>query len=925
MVDFNIVNLDVSLLGTQYNVRNGIGTSSFGAPTTAASNRSPSVITPWAEEDDRSLLRRYNQIRNKTNFINENTDAVREAGFDKDNKALFTLYSALNDLRTIAEYASDTGTSTSAIAGLSTQFQTGLSQVDSYLKSAELDKLILMAGEKKSYVTTEAGMGKDERDITGGIVAATSDTSAILGLNGDEVFTININTISENEDITIDLSEISGTVSLESLKDLINQKISEVTTVNGNGETVSKYKSRVSVEEVEEGKFALKFDVDGVEKLSFSADSYDPALIIAGTEKSGDFGSITGGTLTKYTDLENADPTKTFSAEIQGIDENGFVIPASGDDEDAEETQSTTVTFNTSPVALEVDSQGNTYVVGTTEGDLGGQFNGAETSDVFLSKYDSTGNLLWSRLVGASDQAEAFDIAIDADDNVVIAGKSNEELISGDVFSGTDSFVSKFSSSGEELWTQQLDTIATDQANSLTVDANGDVYFTGQVSGRIDATTTANGGEDVTLVKLDGDNGIIREKIQYGGANDDIGRNIAIADDGNLLVLAEEDGNAVIRKLDVNDLTNTLATYDIGDLGGGEITGIAVDGTDVYVTGTTLSGSLNGGTVANSYSGGRDGFVTKLSDNGTGFTADYTTYVGTSASDSIADISVANGSIYVAGTTSGTLSGETKTGVTDGFVTTMDAVTGAITSEQQLGGIQSGYNDATAISFVENGSSVLDKLGLPTGSVDSTETRNIETQTSARAGDYFYISVNGGRDIKIDIREGDTYDTLATRINTYSTRNLEATVTYGENGPALKIQAQNGAQIDFKAGESGRDALTKLGLEERSILASEVLFDFDDSDEIDPNDLGGVFALGLNNAFNFSNKQEAEYIMGQLDSAIRVIQSAHRSLTFDPIKAQLLAEAKNNFGPAPAYLQERLARYQDGLNRVLAVTGGSII
>ncbi|MCC3861935.1 hypothetical protein [Pseudemcibacter aquimaris] len=925
MVDFNLVNLDVSLLGTQYNVRNGIGTSSFAAPSSAAQSRTPAVITPWAEEDDRSLLSRYNQIRNKTNFINENTSAVREAGFDKDNKALFTIYSAINDLRTIAEYASDSGTLSSQIAGLSTQFQTGLSQVDDYIKSAELDKLILMAGEKKSYVTTESALGKDDRDYVGGVVAAVSDTAPILGLNGDEVFTINIDTISENEDITIDLSEISGTVSLENLKDLINQKISEITTLNNEGQTVGKYKTRASVEEVEDGKFALKFDIDGIEKISFSAASSDPALIVAGTERSGDFGSIIGGTLTKYSNIDSADPTKSFSTEIQGIDENGFVIPADSDDEGATETQSTTVTFNTTPVALQVDSQGNTFVVGTTEGDLGGQINGAETSDVFLSKYSSTGELLWSRLVGASDQAEAFDIAIDANDNVVIAGKTNEELITSDVFAGTDSFVSKFSSSGEELWTQQLDTIATDQANSLTVDANGDVYFTGQVSGRIDATTTANGGEDVTLVKLDGDNGIVREKVQYGGAGDDIGKNIAIADDGNLLVLAEEDGNAVIRKLDANDLTNTLATYDIGDLDGGEITGIAVDGTDVYVTGTTLSGSLNGGTVANSYSGGRDGFVTKLSDNGGSFSADFTTYVGTAASDSIADLSIANGSVYVAGTTTGTLSGESKTGITDGFVTKIDATSGSITSQDQLGGIASGYNDAAAISFVANGSSVLDKLGLQTGTIDNDQTRNIETQTSAREGDYFYISVNGGRDIKIDIREGDTYDTLATRINTYSTRNLKATVTYGDEGPALKIQAQNGSTVEFKAGEDGRDALSKLGLEERSIIASEVLFDLDDSDEIDPNDLGGIFALGLNNAFNFGNKQEAEYIMGALDDALRVIESAHRSLTFDPLKAQLLAEAKNNFGPAPAHLQERLSRYQDGLQRVLAVTGGTII
>ena len=100
------------------------------------------------------------------------------------------------------------------IVGLSAQFQSGLSQVDQYLRDAEIDKLILLAGEKKSFVTSEVGLGKDDRDITDNVVAAISDTTAIVGLNGDEVFTININTISDNDDVTIDLSEISGTLSL---------------------------------------------------------------------------------------------------------------------------------------------------------------------------------------------------------------------------------------------------------------------------------------------------------------------------------------------------------------------------------------------------------------------------------------------------------------------------------------------------------------------------------------------------------------------------------------------------------------------------------------------------------------------------------------------------------------------------------------
>lgn len=923
MVDFNLIRLDVSLLGTQFNASNGIGASAFGTTASSSANRGPAVITPWAEEDDSSLVRRYNQIRNKTSFINEKTSAVKEAGSDKDDKALFTLYAALNDLKTIAEYAKDNKTSSSLIAGLSNQFQTGLAQIDDYVRNAELDKLVLMAGEKKSYVTSEAGLGKNDRDIKGQIVAI-SETAQLSGLSGNEVFTISLSDgFSTADDIVIDLSELSGEISLKDIKDLVNSKIAEIKEINGSGQTVNKYKSRLTIEEYEEGKFGFKFDINGIEEVSITAAASEPAIILTGTNKSGDFGSSETGTLTKYKNLDGSGLNKPYDIEIAGIDENGFVIPASADDEKSEETPATTVKYETTPVAVKVDSQGNSFVVGTTQGDIGGQFNGAQTSDVFLSKYDSTGNLLWARLVGASDEAEAFGLEIDADDNVIIAGKTNEELIASDVFSGTDSFITKYNGSGEEKWTRQLDTISLDQANSLTTDAEGNVYVTGQISGRLDITTTHSGANDAYVVKLGTASGTVLETAQFGTSEQDYGKEIAVSYDGNLLVVSEEDGNAILRKLDKDNLDTTLATYDLGNLAGGGITGISVDGGDVYISGSTLSGSLNGGSIANAYNGGEDGFVVKLSDQATGFAADWTTFLGSGSKDSVAGIDVYNGAVYAAGTTAGTLSGETHTGVTDAFVAKIDTVSGAVDFQNQLSGT-SGYNKATGIAVAENGSSILDTLGLPTGKIDKIEVRNIETQTSLRAGDHFYISVNDGRKIKIDIRDGDTFDRLANRINTYSTRNLKASVTFGENGPALKLEAKNGAEINFISGADGRDALAKLGLEERRILSPEVLFDLDEEDKIDPEKLGGVFALGLNNAFSFSNRKEAEYIFNQLDRAIQVIQSAHRSLTFDPLRAQVLEDAKNNFGPAPAHLQERLSRYQDGLQRVLAVTGGTI-
>lgn len=924
MVEFNLISLDVSLLGLYSNAKSGIGTSSFFPSSATASSRGAAVVTPWAVENTNSLLNRYNKIRSKSNFINENTAAVRAAGFDKDDKALFTLYSALTDLRTIAQYAADKGTATTSIASLSAQLSGGILQINDYIRSAELDKLLLMSGEKKSFMISDASLGKNDRDIVGGRIAAISETSPILNLNGDEVFTINIeaSSILQN-DITIDLSQISGEITLTSLKNYINSKIGEITTVNSNGDTVGAYKTRVKINEISEGHFGFTFDVDGIEKLTFSAATSDPALIIAGTTKLNEFGAIETGTLTKYTDLNGSGLSTSYSQEIAGVDEFGFVFPEK--DADGNVIDPSKQVFETTPQATAVDAQGNVYVVGTTQGDIDGQINDAKTQDVFLSKFSSTGVLLWSRLIGASDEAEAFALAIDSQDNVIIGGKVNEELIASDVFSGTDSFVAKFSNSGQVLFVRQLDTISTDQVNDLTIDANDDIYFTGQVTGQFDVTTTDNGGVDATIVKIDGSSGIVTQTSQFGSAADDIGAQIAIASDGHILVAAVEDGRAVVRKLDKNNFENTLATYDIGDLNGGTITGISVEGSDIYITGSSQNGSLNGGTVSTAYSGGSDGFVAKLNDGGSSLAADWITYIGTTASDEISGLTVQNGAVYVAGTTGGVLSGETGTGITDGFSAKIDATTGATLWQEQLQGAVAGYNQSTAIAYSTNGSSVLDKLGLASGTIDNSEVRNIETQTSARVGDHFYISINEGRKIKIAIRADDTFQTLADRIDNLSLKSIKATVTLGVDGPQLKIEATRGAHIEFSAGKEGSDALHKLGLEERSILAAGLLFDLGGSGQIDPNDLGGVFALGLNSGFSFSDKTQAEYIFTKLDHAINVIQSAHRSLTFDPIRAQLLQNSKNNIGPAPAHLQAQLERYQDGLRRVLAVTGGTFI
>ena len=927
MADFSsytLIGFDADLLGSYFNARSVARTVAAIQNTPRRIEQGPAVITPWDLDDnlgDRTLAGKFNAVRNKTDFINLNAKSVLQTR-NKDEKALFVLYQALNNLKTIADYAAEDSTPSALLAKLSTQFRGGLDQVQDFIRSAELEKLTLMFGEKKPRLDSGFSLGKNEADITGATLAVSSKTQDIPGLTGNEVFTLNLDKITSNDDITIDLSQMTNPLNMTNLVYFINQQINGVTLPDEDGNEIRKYKTKFTVEEVSSGKFALKIDVNSGEKVTLTAQTSEPALYVTGSHKDVGFGETETATLTKLRALDSTLPLTEFSHLVAGTDRDS-ILPAQTDD-DGNEIESDPETFETRASGTVVDSQGNVYVVGSSKGDFGNQINAADDQDVFLSKYDAAGNLLFSRLLGASDHAEAFDIAVDGDDNIFIAGQVNGELTSGDVFKGLDSFVTKYDSSGRELWSYQQDTTATDQANSLAIDANGDVIVTGSISGNLNATTSHGGGSDIFVTRLSGVDGSLDAATLIGGAGTEFGEAVAIAGDGNILVASREDGRVIIRKLDATDLTNQLASYDLGDLGGGRISDIVVDDAgDIFVAGTSFNGSLSGGTVTSAHSGGADGFITKLSDNGGSISATFTHFLGSAGTDRIEDITVQNGAVYVAGKTSGTLPGTAKTGTTDGFVAKIDSTTGTADFIRQFGGV-TGYNGSSSLAFSASGTSVLTKLGLPTGLINNKETHDLETQTSLRAGDHFYISVNGGRARKVTIEEGDDFKDLAAKIRKVSYRFIEAVSvlsTDDNKGQALKIESRNGSTIDILAGKNGRDALVKLGVQPSKILPKEKLSTIGDASlGTDPDNLGGVFGLELLTAFSLRSKKEAKFVSAQLDKALETIQRAFRSLTYDPVKAKILKDAELKKGTVSPQQLSQLSNYRAGLQRLALFT-----
>jgi hypothetical protein len=104
----------------------------------------------------------------------------------------------------------------------------------------------------------------------------------------------------------------------------------------------------------------------------------------------------------------------------------------------------------------------------------------------------------------------------------------------------TDAFVVRYSPQGSLLWSVAIGGAATDGADSIAIDGNGDLYVTGSFSGAatiragqaLPVTLTSAGASDAFLVKLNGADGTVRWARQIGGAGSDGGGGVALDGSG---------------------------------------------------------------------------------------------------------------------------------------------------------------------------------------------------------------------------------------------------------------------------------------------------------------------------------------------------------------------------------------------------------
>lgn len=956
-----MITIDPSVLIGYYDSKAGILENSSSSSSTSGSNTSTSTTAaapaaPWNASSAKAEPSALAQAAlNGANVINPNAALTDVKGASQQYKSLFTLYQGLNALDglTTQMLANTSGLTSNAQAIKA--FNTGLGQVTDYVNGLSLPNIRLTNGTVSSTASTTLAPATQKTSYTTGTIFSGGLNDPVPAFQGDVQFNINVTGFNgKKTTVPIDLSGMGSTDrTMPNVVNYINDQLKAAglvtrfatnsvtpaaSTIKVNGQTVTLPAAPTN--------WSFKVVGDSEETVSFSAPSTAAAVYVAQTS-----GDPLGGTTTTTTNGKTTSTTvgDTLAAKdavpvqqlvkLQATNSTtatpppaASVVPGvSGSSVD--EANATTLGPQVNAVhATATGPDGSIYEVADVTGSIDGQtIQGSQ--DVALLKYDSAGNFVSATTLGASGAATGYSIAVSSTGAVAVAGSTTGtlEASSSTLNSGTSqSFVSVFDSSGDLQWSQQASAVSANQANAVAFGSDGSVYVVGQTSGSLPGGTSS-GGQDSYLQGYSS-TGTKLFTQQFGTSGTDAATSVAV-DGSTLVVGGVESGDAVVRSFTLNATGAPTAgtTRDLGSLQGGSVAGVAISNGQVIVAGTTSNGALSAGTTTSAFSGNQDAFVAQLSENLAPSSSDAVAYYGGTGFTKATALSVVNGQVYIAGSSSGGLPNlaspnnpsKGAAGTTEGFVANIDVASGAVQWSQALQG-QDGYDAPESIAVDPTGASVLDRLGLPDGTLQYTSSQLLTSATSVRVGDQFQIkSSNGGAAGTVTISADDTPSTLAQKIRQASGYQVTVAVTPVNGKEEVQITPSNPQQtFQLIPGPAGKDALAPLGLTAGLVQTGPAIV-------TPPKVIPGVtstttaskkiptdaYGLNLDQSFDLTTTAGIKAAQTAIQAAMAKVQNAYYNLstaTNPPAPAVT--------GTVPAYLTAQIANYQSALERL---TGSS--
>jgi Secretion system C-terminal sorting domain len=280
------------------------------------------------------------------------------------------------------------------------------------------------------------------------------------------------------------------------------------------------------------------------------------------------------------------------------------------------------------------------------------------SDDVFLAKYDGSGNFQWARRAGGTSSDIAYGVSASgsavyitgyfsstANFNTPSASGSNEISSVG----SSDIFLAKFDNTGAFQWAVRAGGSSTDFSYGVA-EAGNDVYITGYfrntASFSASTSITSAGDNDIFLAKYTSTGNFVWAR-RGGGTAGDTGLGVAITNTGVCITGWLSPGVSGVSNFNTpsaagsNEITTGGANINIlvakfdfngnfqwarrgGGSGAAAGYGVAVSGSDIYVTGYFRNtanfnnpSAFGSNEVQSAVGTLQDMFLAKYSDNGT--------------------------------------------------------------------------------------------------------------------------------------------------------------------------------------------------------------------------------------------------------------------------------------------------------------------
>jgi hypothetical protein len=904
----------------------------------------------------------------------------------EDYKNLFALYQGLNSLYDLASTAAQAGTANAdptlsniQPAQLQSAFAAGMSQVENFLSNAPFTEFNLVAGRVQTSAQSTVGVPNGTyQTYTTGVIATGDEAQPLSAFQGNVQFNITVaskyaTTTITNPDgttrtvsaaptvVPIDLSGMgSAPRTIDNVVNYINAQLqaAKVTTrfaaANLGSTTTTNTLPNGQTQTIKgTTEWGLTINGSSGEVVSFSAPSTAAAVYVT---------SQTGGAQTFKP--PSTDPTTgatTDGGEVATPTGQQLMKLQTGNDVSG--TQPPTITNAGSTANLPVGAvfaknlpegvsgvaasatapDGSVYLLANASGTVNNQ-PVQSGQGVVLLKYDSSGKLLSTKVVAGLQDATGGSIAVGADGTVAVAGTNSTNATTNAAGlttpGSTSAFVQVYDPTGAPNWSQSIPALAgASGASGVVVGADGSVYVSGLTTGSVGDQIEHSSQDE--FIQGFSSTGAATFTKQFGSSGANTSAGLAYDSATNTLYTAGlENSQTVVRSFALNTTTTgtglsaqtiTTATQAASRTLGfaNNLVGIGFANGQVVLGGTAGAATINAGTVTKPYAGVSDAFVASINASLTPTSGDTVAYLGQSGATQVATaLTVAGGQAYVAGTLANDPSSLDATGATDGFVTGVDATTGTVSYSSKLAGAN-GQDAPSAITVATSGSSILDQLGLPQGTINGTTSNLITAATSIQAGQSFWVRTSpGGPQTKITITATDTLQTLADKLNvalagqgqaqvTNLGANAQLEITPNDPSAFIELDSQEASNDNPAATASSlkTDVLAALGLPSGVVRQVRQINKLTDVTQL------REYGLDLPTNLDLSTAANAQHAANVLQAAMSAVMSAYQDLSNPPTMAsEALAAAQSSGGAAPAYLTNEIANLQAGLARL---TGGS--